>query len=244
MAKSTPQSTTRRDLVSNEIIERAAALFAERGVASTSLQDVAEALQISRTALYHYISSKDQLLETLVRGITAPTADDLERLARDSTLDPLARLDAAIRGMAGRIATNPARFRLLVASEGALPEALAAEHREARRRTLEHLTEIIRAGVKTGVLRPVNERVAAFALLGMCNWIAQWYRPDRDGEQTPEEIAAELADLGTASLRADASSPRGSGDSVDHALSTLRRDLRHLERTIDAAREQAPSKGG
>ena len=48
----------RRALVEKQILYRAAELYAERGYTGTSLQDVAEALGMSRTALYYYMSSK------------------------------------------------------------------------------------------------------------------------------------------------------------------------------------------
>ena len=54
--------TARRELVENEIYEQAIRLFAERGFAGTSLQDIADALGITRPALYYYVKSKDELL--------------------------------------------------------------------------------------------------------------------------------------------------------------------------------------
>jgi AcrR family transcriptional regulator len=227
-----PQSNTRRDLVSNEILEKASALFADRGFANTTLQDVAQALEISRTALYHYVGSKDELLRTLVRGVTRETADGLERIAFDDTLDPVGKLEAALRDMSTRIANNPARFRLLLMSEGTLPEPLASEHQAARRAVLAHLTAIVREGVEGGRLRILDEQLTAFALLGMCNWVAWWYRPDREGGPTVEDVANHLAVLGVESVRAadERSSPGSSG--VEHALTLLRQDLAYLERSI------------
>jgi hypothetical protein len=51
------------------------------------------------------------------------------------------------------------------------------------------------------VFRAVDERMVAFALLGVQNWIITWYRPD--GSLTPTEIADQFADLFLAGLRAD-----------------------------------------
>src|SRR5213079_854717 len=58
-------TTARRELVENEIYEIAIRLFAERGFAGTSLQDIADALGITRPALYYYVKSKDELLAKL-----------------------------------------------------------------------------------------------------------------------------------------------------------------------------------
>jgi AcrR family transcriptional regulator len=226
------QSNTRRELVSQEILERAAALFAERGFSNTNLQDVAQALDISRTALYHYIGGKDELLETLVRGLTLETEQSLKRIAADKQLDPVEKLAAAVRSMATRIANNPARFRLLLVSEGSLPDYLAAEHEQSRRRVLQHLRAILREGIEAGQFRFVDERVAAFALLGMCNWVAWWYSRERPSAPSPDQVADDLAALGVSSLRvADERAPDGAGG-VRHALALIRDDLDYLERSL------------
>ena len=52
---------TRRELVENEMYEHAIRLFAERGFAGTSLQDIADAMGVTRPALYYYVKSKDEL---------------------------------------------------------------------------------------------------------------------------------------------------------------------------------------
>lgn len=242
MAARRRQSTVRRDLVSNQILERAAALFAERGFANTSLQEVADALEISRPALYHYIRSKDDLLAALVHGITQQTAASLGKIAGEHELDPLQKLDRAIRDMVRRIAENPARFRLLVASEEMLPAPLAAEHREARRLALHHLSDIVHSGIDAGQLRPADPAIAAFAILGMCNWVAQWYSAEREGAPPPERVADELAAIGIAGLSAEGSATVA-GAGVAGAFARLRQDIDDLERRVTRPRARARRSG-
>ena len=230
--KRTQASTTRRDLVVSEILEKASALFAERGFADTSLQDLAQAVGTSRTSLYHYIGGKEQLLTTLVRGLTPETAATLDQI-RAAKLSSVERLHAAIFYMATRIATNPARFRLLAMSESSLPSALAAEHRDTRVQVLRHLTAIIRAGMEDGELRAADEHVAAFSILGMCNWVAWWYRPERPGAPTVEELASQIADQGVASLRATTARRPTGPLGVQHAIDLLREDLEYLQKVAD-----------
>jgi hypothetical protein len=57
----------------------------------------------------------------------------------------------------------------------------------------------IRDGVAAGELRPVDERLASIALLSICNWFTQWYRPD--GPMTPDEIADVFTSLSFDGLR-------------------------------------------
>ena len=76
------RSPTRRSLITRELVGTAARLFAERGYETTSLQDVAEAMGVSRTGLYHYVSSKEELLARLVAGWSRELADRLATLRR------------------------------------------------------------------------------------------------------------------------------------------------------------------
>lgn len=227
MGKSRPRSK----LVEGEILERAAALFAERGFSETSLREVADAIGISRPALYHYISGKEDLLAKLVRGITRETAAGLLRVRDDPALSPSQRIEAAIRDMSVRVANSPARFRLLISSEASLPEPLAEEHLTARREALEHLTSIIKEGVDAGALKPLDERVAALTILGMCNWIAWWYRPD--GRLTAADVGGLVSQMALNGLTND-HDRRASEDTngVGHALNLLRQDLGYLERLL------------
>ena len=72
-------ATARHGLVEHEIYERAIRLFADRGFAGTSLQDIADALGITRPALYYYVKSKDELLAKLAADVAGGSAASLAR---------------------------------------------------------------------------------------------------------------------------------------------------------------------
>ena len=77
--------------------------------------------------------------------------------------------------------------------------------------------------------RPVDARVAALGVIGMCNWVAWWFRPGRDGI---DAVADQLADMAVAAVqRADHRTPDGEGPAA--ALKMLRQDIDHLERLLD-----------
>ncbi len=209
--------------------EHAARLFAERGFAGTSLQDVADAMGITRPALYYYVSSKDELLAKLVTEVTEGPAAVLAEIDARPGLDPAAKLRELVRLTALRQATQPARFRLLVRSEAELPPDLSKTHERGRRVVLKAVAGIVEQGVIAGQFRPVDSRVAALAVLGMCNWVAFWFHPGRD---SAEAVADQLADMALASVqRADHRTPEAEG--AAGALGMLRQDLDHLARILD-----------
>ncbi len=111
--------TARRELVENELYEHATRLFAERGFAGTGLQDIADAMGITRPALYYYVGSKDELLANLVTEVTNGPLDDLTALVAREGLDPVQKLRGIVEVIVLRRTTQPARFRLPIRSEAA-----------------------------------------------------------------------------------------------------------------------------
>jgi AcrR family transcriptional regulator len=81
MPKPQTKSAARYDMVMGQLMEAAERLFAQHGVAGTTLQDLADAVGLTRTGVYHYVKGKDEMLEVLIRGFTVETAEDLRRLA-------------------------------------------------------------------------------------------------------------------------------------------------------------------
>lgn len=222
-------STARRDLVENQIFEEATRLFGERGFAGTSLQDIADAMGMSRPALYYYVKSKDELLAKLVTEITEGPAAEMRSVADRADLDPVSKVRTMARIVVVRRATQPARFRLLIRSEAELPTELAAAHESARKAVLKTLVSVIDDGIVAGQLRPVDPRVAALGVLGQCNWVAWWFHPG--GRDSVDSVADQLADMAVAALRRqDHADTDAQGPAA--VVASLRQNLDHLERLL------------
>lgn len=225
----TARSNPRRELVENQIFEQAIALFSERGFAATSLQDIAKATGLTRPALYHYVSSKEDLLAKLVDQDTGGIADRLHEVSADTTRSALERLHSMVYDSAHRLAQDPARFRLLLRSEGELPEELSRAYDTGRRRVLKEFTTVIQDGINAGEIRPVDARTAALGVIGMTNWIAWWHTPGQ--KPTAEKIATQFADMAVASL-ALPDARRETLDGPGGAIALLRQDLDLLENLL------------
>lgn len=228
--KRAPASTARRELVENELYEHATRLFAERGFAGTSLQDIADALGITRPALYYYVKSKDDLLAKLVTEVTNGPLDEINALVDEPGLDAVTMLRRVVEVLVRRRATQPERFRLLIRSEAELPEGLTAAYDESRRAVLRTIASVVEQGILTGRFRPVDARVAALGVLGMCNWVAWWFHPG--GKDQVDSVMDQLSDMAVNALRRpDDHVPDGDGPAA--AIKLLRQDLDHLERLLD-----------
>ncbi|MCO4251240.1 TetR/AcrR family transcriptional regulator [Pseudarthrobacter raffinosi] len=227
-----PKTTLRGGATRTSILENAAKLFAEKGFAGTALQDIADAMDLTRPALYHYFSSKEEVLATLVAETSLSTAERIERVRLRADISPSEKLRLVTSQLVRERTSAPERFRMLDRTESALPPDIGKKHRAARRAVLTELTAIIVEGVTAGEFRQTDERLAALSVLGMSNWVAWWYSPSHDEHAEPaEHIVTTLSDTAVAMLaRPDHRLPKAPGRRA--ALAQLREDLDYLDRLL------------
>ena len=187
-ARPSGRAGLRRRLVEREILERAAELFAERGFAGTTVQDIADALGMSRPALYYYVKSKDVLLEQLVENLSINDAKVLEGIRRRRTGDPVEKLHAMALQLATNAGSNPHQTQILTQSKHHLPDGIAQLNRDAERSIVQSIIWVLEQGVKRGQMRQLDARTAALAIVGMCLWIA-WWVDDSPLDQLTLQIA-------------------------------------------------------
>jgi AcrR family transcriptional regulator len=237
-ATRTRTSSSRRELVISEILEHATRLFAERGYDGTTLQDIADAIGITRPGLYHYISSKEQLLAALVRDVSENTVHIVRAARLRTDLSSVEKLRAVVRALVLQRAGAPERFRVLDRTEAALPEEVAAVHLQARREVLAEMRTIIEEGVSRGEFRPRDERLAALSVIGMCNWVAWWFHPasSHPAEPVADQLAQNAVDM--LAYPQDTGSPAAA---PHRALQTVRENLDYLERFLGPQSGHDPS---
>src|ERR1700676_3729162 len=178
-----------------EILRTAARLFQQRGYDATSMNDVAAALKLSKGGLYHHFPSKDEILFEIMNHAMEITQervlDPVRRIA-----DPEDRLRALIR-LHIEVVLSPRdrEITVMLHENHPLPPALR-KRINARKKEYIHFLENLMAEVqKKGPYQPkkVSPRAAAFALLGLINWIYQWYKPE--GELQAQNLIPQFTDL-------------------------------------------------
>jgi TetR/AcrR family transcriptional regulator, cholesterol catabolism regulator len=182
--------------------EAATRLFRERGFHATSMQDLAEELGMNRGSLYHYIDAKDDLLWAIVSGAIT-RLESVVRPILEGTGTPPDRLGRAIEAHLAFAAEHGDELALVQIEL----RALAPERRATLIRQRDAYEgawrEVIRQGVADESLRPVDVPLASIAILSVCNWFTQWFRPD--GALGVPAIGHEFADLFLDGLRAPGS---------------------------------------
>ncbi|MDQ1389223.1 MAG: TetR/AcrR family transcriptional regulator, cholesterol catabolism regulator [Acidobacteriaceae bacterium] len=187
-----------------EILRTAARLFQQRGYDATSMNDVATALKLSKGGLYHHFQSKDEILFEIMNHAMEITQERVVDPVRGFAA-PEERLRALIR-LHIEVVLSPRdrEITVMLHENHPLPPALR-KRINSRKKDYIHFLENLIAEVQKKVQEEVQEkgrpqtkikvspRAAAFALLGMINWIYQWYKPE--GELQAQNLIPQFTDL-------------------------------------------------
>ncbi|WP_433824912.1 TetR/AcrR family transcriptional regulator [Actinoplanes sp. CA-015351] len=193
----TPRRRGRPGHDQDAVLAAAVRLFNTHGYDATSMFDVAESLNITKSALYHHVSSKEQLLTMAVDR----ALDGLfEAAAKSAGTTPAARLEELIHSSVLVLAERLEFVTLLLRVHG---NTEAEQHALTRRREFDSIvTDLVeQAQAEGGIRTDVDPATAARLLFGMVNSLIEWYRPDRGD---PAAIAETITTLAFDGLRKSA----------------------------------------
>ncbi|MGJ8686907.1 MAG: TetR/AcrR family transcriptional regulator [Spongiibacteraceae bacterium] len=89
-AATTKTQSQRREETQQKVLDSACQIFAEKGYANTSLQDIADALNLTISPIYHYYGNKISLFTSVTEHMELRLAEELEKLAADDgAIQPL-----------------------------------------------------------------------------------------------------------------------------------------------------------
>jgi AcrR family transcriptional regulator len=162
-----------------EILRTSARLFQQQGYDATSMNDIAAALKLSKGGLYHHFQSKDEILFNLMSHAMDITEERVLNPAK-AVPDPEERLRTLIRlHIAVVLSERDREITVMLHENHPLSPALR-KRINLRKKDYIHFVENLVAEVQhvRGAKATVSPRAAAFALLGMINWVYQWYRPE------------------------------------------------------------------
>ena len=166
------------------IVERAAELYAERGFLGASVSDLAQACSTSKSLIYHYFPSKEDILFEVVQSHIKSLVDAQEAVAR-LDLPPAEKLRTLTREFMRLYSGAGNRQKVLLNELDRLPSASRTLIVQEQRQLISFVAALLKA--IDPELDEHNLRPAALLYFGIINWTHTWYRPD--GPTTPDEIA-------------------------------------------------------
>jgi AcrR family transcriptional regulator len=182
-----------------EILRAAARLFQQQGYDATSMNDVAAALKLSKGGLYHHFESKDEILFHIMSHAMQITEERVINVVRRITGTGVDVAEERLRMLIRlhiQVVLSPEdrEITVMLHENHPLPPALRRKI-NARKKDYLHFVEQLVKDVqsKRNSRSPVTPRAAALALVGMINWIYQWYKPD--GLLTAEALVQQFTDI-------------------------------------------------
>ncbi len=179
------------------LLDVAVAVFNERGFEATSMDELAVRLGVTKSAIYHHVPSKVELLRlALDRALDALFAVTEEPAA--TTGRAIDRLEHVVRGSV-RVLTDELPFvTLLLRVRGNSEVEQAALQR--RREFDRIVTDLVRDAEQEGDVRPdLDPAVTSRLLFGTVNSLTEWYRPD--GDLSADDLADAVVALTFCGLR-------------------------------------------
>jgi AcrR family transcriptional regulator len=181
----------------DSLLDAAVALFNERGYEATSVDEVATRLGVTKSAIYHHVPSKVELLRlALDRALDALFAVTSETGA--TTGPAIDRLEYVVRGSVRVLAAELPFVTLLLRLRGNTEVERTALQR--RREFDRVVTGLVRAAGHEGDVRAdVDPAVISRLLFGAVNSLTEWYRPG--GDLSADDLADAVVTITFSGLR-------------------------------------------
>jgi AcrR family transcriptional regulator len=174
------------------VYEAATKILCKLGYEKASIRNIAEAMGMTKAGLYYYFESKEELLYQILNSYM----DDLLagiREINERISDPLSFIQECIRFQVNLYCRDKYRSKLIIHDENCLSGQYYASLKQKQREYLAFWREGLRKycekeGIKTAYLS-----VDVHFLVGMCNWIYQWY--NAKGEMSPDQLAEHVFNI-------------------------------------------------
>jgi TetR/AcrR family transcriptional regulator, cholesterol catabolism regulator len=194
----TGQANSRR----NELLELAAAMFAERGLRATTVRDIADGAGILSGSLYHHFSSKEEMVDEVLRGFL----DWLfvrYREIMDAEANPLERLKGLF--MTSFEAIEHRHAQVVIYQDEA--QRLSSQPRfsyieDLNRQQRKMWVEVLNQGVDEGYFRPDLEVDLIYRFIRDTTWVSvRWYQPG--GPLTAHQVGQQYLAIVLGGITAD-----------------------------------------
>jgi TetR/AcrR family transcriptional regulator len=181
------------------LIREAAQAFSRRGSHGTTLDDVAQRLGVTKTALYRYVQNKNDLLFACHQEAMAIARTSMDRGEAEGRTG----IDKIRIGMAGYLAEmiGTMGVPVMILEDNALVGEQAVHIVALRDAFEQRLRRLVEEGMRDGSIIQLNPKLAVFGLLGAIHWVTKWY--SAEGRWSAEETATALVELSIRGWRPD-----------------------------------------
>jgi len=179
----------RQEARRRQILDTAAQLFYTKGYPGMTMNDLCQALGVTKPAVYYYFADKYEIFDILCRE-SAQTCLPVIRETADPAMPVRERLNACLLELARRCVRCHVAAALSFRDNQYLkPDTMDWLNRMARD-FYRDLYDLLDEGRAAGVFEFGDARVTAHTMGGVIGFMYTWHEP---GRMDPEELAQELA---------------------------------------------------
>ena len=177
-ARSSTVVEERRENRREEILRAAQDLFHRQGYANTSLDDIARAVGIKREGVYYYFPNRTQILITIIKPLGLQLRDQVREIL-ESDASPEEKICQTVENHLMRFENRFAESKITLRDDYfAENEDVLAEMQPIWDEYETLWVAIISEGQDKGAFdAALDPRLAHLGILGLCNWVARWYKP-------------------------------------------------------------------
>lgn len=198
-------ANTRRD----ELLALAATMFAERGLRATTVRDIADSAGILSGSLYHHFSSKEEMVDEVLRGFLDWLFDRYRQIL-ETEANPMERLKGLFMTSFEAIATRHAEVVIYQDEAKRLSAHERFSYVEERNREQRKMwVDVLTQGIAEGYFRPDVDVDLVYRFIRDTTWVSvRWYQPG--GPLTAEEVGQQYLSIVLGGITAESTSKESS----------------------------------
>jgi AcrR family transcriptional regulator len=175
-----------------ELLQKISVLFYKKGYEKTSIRDISQHLGMTNAGLYHYFKNKQEMLFDIMNDAMERALVTM-RQELPHAKNAEEKIDWIVRAHIKFYSENKSQTKVLVHEKGALEENYAEIIEKKEKEYVEFIKQVLREIIGESFHTPVTVEVATFCLLGMLNWLVNWYNPK--GKVSPDELASNITTI-------------------------------------------------
>jgi TetR/AcrR family transcriptional regulator, cholesterol catabolism regulator len=163
-----------------QILDVAADFFARLGFEETSMREIADVVGMRKPSLYHYFGCKEDILWALLETGLNDQFEAATAILDSSTSGdgPRARMRALLDAHANHVDERMDQVRIFLRSYDALGPERTEKYVNLRNQYVQLFIDLVAEGQETGDFPLGDPKIVAYGILGMYNWMVEWYRTD------------------------------------------------------------------
>ncbi|MDA8046044.1 MAG: TetR/AcrR family transcriptional regulator [Actinomycetota bacterium] len=172
------------------IYSTAARLFAEKGYASTTLENIASQVGVHKSTIFHYVTIKDELLATILDRGLRDYVESLEKIAHESECDGATRFQAAVRNHLRFVFERGRELKIFLRERQHLNSRQGRAYLQMKERYEALFISIVEDGIADGSMVERDPALLCLFVLGAANSIVEWFSPE--GRMSADEVTEQF----------------------------------------------------